>query len=77
MIANLPGRKVLLTSDYHMFRAKRAFDAAGLTVIPRPFPDVIKQSNSWWNREYCFGMLTGETVKIAGYWWNGWLGPRL
>jgi uncharacterized SAM-binding protein YcdF (DUF218 family) len=76
LIARMPGRKVLLTSDYHMFRARRAFEAAGLSVIPRPFPDVIKQSNSWLNREYCFGILVSETVKIAGYWWNGWLSSR-
>jgi uncharacterized SAM-binding protein YcdF (DUF218 family) len=73
LVANLPGRKVLLTSDYHMFRARRAFEAAGVNVIPRPFPDVAKQANSWFNREYCFGILADETVRIVGYWWNGWL----
>jgi uncharacterized SAM-binding protein YcdF (DUF218 family) len=76
LLANMPGRKVLLTSDYHMFRARGAFEAAGLTVVPRPFPDVIKQSNNWLNREYCFGILVAETAKIAGYWWNGWLGAH-
>ena len=50
MIQTLPGTKVLLTSDYHMFRARRAFEAAGLHVVPRPFPDVLKQYNSFWNR---------------------------
>ena len=73
MIAGWPGKKVLLTSDYHMFRARRAFETAGLAVIPRPFPDVIKQYNAFWNREYCVVTLAGETVKIAWYWWKGWL----
>ncbi len=73
MIAGWPGKKVLLTSDYHMFRARRAFEAAGLDVIPRPFPDVLKQYNSFWNREYCVVALGSETGKIAWYWWKGWL----
>src|SRR4051812_6187519 len=37
------GSKVLLTSDYHMYRASRAFAKAGLHVVPRPFPDALKQ----------------------------------
>src|SRR5579863_5229221 len=57
MIAGWPGKKVLLTSDYHMYRAHRAFKAAGLDVIPRPFPDMIKESNVFTMREYCFGVL--------------------
>jgi len=73
MIAGWPGEKVLLTSDYHMFRARRAFEAVGLTVIPRPFPDVLKQYTSFWNREYCVVALASETAKIAWYWWKGWL----
>jgi uncharacterized SAM-binding protein YcdF (DUF218 family) len=73
MIAGWQGKKVLLTSDYHMFRARRAFEAAGLAVVPRPFPDVLKQYNSPWNREYCVVTLATETGKIAGYWWKGWL----
>ena len=31
-----PGTKLLLTSDYHMFRASRAFAKAGVRVRPRP-----------------------------------------
>jgi uncharacterized SAM-binding protein YcdF (DUF218 family) len=73
MIAAWPGKKVLLTSDYRMFRALRAFEAAGLAVVPRPVPDVLKQYNSPWNREYCVVTLAAETGKILGYWWNGWL----
>jgi len=32
LLAGVPGRKVLLTSDYHMFRAHRAFKNAGLLL---------------------------------------------
>jgi uncharacterized SAM-binding protein YcdF (DUF218 family) len=42
--------KVLLTSDYHMYRAARAFAKAGLTVAPWPFPDGIKRSQRRLNR---------------------------
>ena len=73
MIAGIPGRKVLLTSDYHMFRARRAFEAAGLAVTPRPFPDVIKRVNDITDREHCFSILLVETAKIAAYWWKGWI----
>jgi uncharacterized SAM-binding protein YcdF (DUF218 family) len=73
MLAGMPGRKVLLDSDYHMFRARRAFEAAGLPVIPRPFTDVGKQAADRTNREHCFMLLLVETAKIAGYWWKGWI----
>ncbi len=76
LLAGKPGKTILLTSDYHMFRARRTFGAAGLTVVPRPFPDAMKQANTWYNREYCAGVLAVETAKIAVYWWRGWLGPR-
>ncbi len=73
MIGGWPRKKVLLTSDYHEFRARRAFEDAGLAVVPRPVPDVLKQYNSPWNREYCVVTLATETGKIVGYWWKGWL----
>jgi len=73
MISGWPGKKVLLTSDYHMFRARRAFEAAGLPVVPRPFPDIIKQSENPLYRVPCFWTLSEETVKIAVYWWRGWI----
>jgi uncharacterized SAM-binding protein YcdF (DUF218 family) len=76
LIAGMPGRKVLLTSDYHMFRARRAFEAAGLAVTPRPFPDVIKRVSEITNREPCFSILLVETAKIAAYWWKGWIHLR-
>ena len=44
-IRKIPGPYVLLTSDYHMFRAHRAFTKAGVAVTPAPFSDVLKTFN--------------------------------
>ncbi len=73
MIGSWPGKKVLLTSDYHTFRALRVFRAAGLEVAPHPFPDVLKQANSIVNRGPCFMTLVMETGKIVYYRARGWI----
>lgn len=68
-----PNRLVLLTSDYHMFRARRVFEKAGLAVAPRPFPDVIKRSNCWYCRWEAFLELVREALKIGYYAIRGWI----
>ena len=68
-----PGTKVLLTSDYHMTRAYRAFKAVGIDVLPRPFPDVIKRANSFENRWGAFIDLARETVALGYYLARGWI----
>lgn len=73
LLNRLPGRKVLLTSDYHVFRARRAFARAGVQVFVQPIPDVIKRSGSWRMRWSCFLDLVEETVKIGYYWARGWI----
>jgi uncharacterized SAM-binding protein YcdF (DUF218 family) len=73
LLAGLPGRKVLLTSDYHMFRAHRAFTKAGLDVLPRPYPDAGKRAVRWSGRWPAFLDLVGETVKIGYYYARGWI----
>jgi uncharacterized SAM-binding protein YcdF (DUF218 family) len=73
LLAHVPGRKVLLTSDFHMFRARRAFAKAGMDVAPSPFPDVIKRSRRWPARWGCFLDLAGETAKIGYYFIRGWI----
>jgi len=73
LLADLPGSKVLLTSDYHMFRAHRAFKKAGLEVLPRPFPDAGKRASHWSGRWPAFLDLAGETVKIGYYYARGWI----
>jgi len=73
LLKNLPGRKVLLTSDYHAFRARRAFAKAGIEVSVLPVPDVLKRSGRWLSRWSCFIELLEETVKIGYYCARGWI----
>ena len=73
LLDQLPGRKILLTSDYHMFRAYRTFRKAGIDVWPRPFPDALKQSSSLANRWQVFVGLCTETAKIGYYFVRGWI----
>ena len=73
MLAQTPGRKVLLTSDYHAYRAVRALRKAGLVVTPRPIPDAIKRAGSWNLRWGVFQDLIIETSKIGYYWGRGWI----
>lgn len=68
-----PGKKVLLTSDLHTFRAARAFQAAGLQVETRPVPDILKMANLRSQRWTCFLGLSVETAKIVYYWSRGWI----
>ena len=68
-----PGRPVLLTSDYHMFRAARAFRKAGLDVAPRPFPDASKRSSSLAARWPILFELCEEAVKSGYYRVRGWI----
>ena len=73
LLAGEPGVKVLLTSDYHMFRAIRAFRKAGLTALPRPVPDAGKRAQRLTARPGVFFDLALETVKIGYYAARGWL----
>lgn len=70
---NFPAPYVLLTSDYHMWRASRAFRHAGLPVEPRPVPDIIKRFNSWRDRWAGFQELCLESLKIVYYKVAGWI----
>jgi len=68
-----PRKKVLLTSDYHMFRALRAFRNAGLDVSPLPYPDAQKGASHIVQRWGIFCLLARETSKIVYYGLRGWL----
>ncbi len=68
-----PARPVLMTSDYHMWRALRCFEKAGLPVAPRPIPDAIKRSAAWYNRPTVLCIELEELCKIAGYRVRGWI----
>jgi len=47
LLSGEAGSKVLMTSDYHMFRAVRTFRKAGLEVSPRPIPDALKRYGTY------------------------------
>jgi uncharacterized SAM-binding protein YcdF (DUF218 family) len=67
------GSKMLLTSDYHMFRAVRAFRKAGMNVLPRPIPDVRKRAMYRLRRWQAFLDEATESLKIVHYFVRGWI----
>ena len=67
------GKLVLMTSEYHIYRAARVFRKAGLDVNPRPIPDISKRSSSVWGRWPAFLDLCVETLKIGYYRARGWI----
>ncbi len=73
LLDQLPGTKVLLTSDYHMYRARRVFEKAGIAVQPRPFPDARKRGSTWIGRVPAFYDVVIETAKIVYYRWQNWI----
>lgn len=73
LIRNIPGTKVLLTSDFHMYRALRVFRKLGINVTPYPAPDVMKVSQHWYGRLVGFQTLVIETGKIVYYRLRGWI----
>ena len=73
ILGDEPGVKVLLTSDYHMLRAYRAFTRVGIDVRPRPFPDALKRSNSIVGRWGIFMELIRETTALIYYFGRGWV----
>ena len=66
-------RKVLMTSDYHMLRASRAFSKAGLVVEPRPIPDALKRAARWSGRWAVFLDLSTESLKLGYYYARRWI----
>ncbi len=66
------GRKVLLTSDFHMGRALAVFRKAGIETTPLPIPDAYKRQVDWTQRWSIFCLLLQETTKVAYYKAHGW-----
>jgi uncharacterized SAM-binding protein YcdF (DUF218 family) len=73
MIGSWPGRRVLLTSDLHMYRATRTFEKAGLPAVPRPFADVTAHWNRPFDRLPTTVSVLFELLKIAYYRVHGWI----
>ncbi len=67
------GKLVLVTSDYHIYRATKVFRKVGLNVSTRPAPDAGKRSMRVWNRWSVFLDLGVESVKIVYYKLRGWI----
>jgi uncharacterized SAM-binding protein YcdF (DUF218 family) len=73
LIQGMPGRKVLLTSDFHMYRAIRVFRKLGIDTTPMPVPDVLKSTQHLGGRFPAFETMAVETTKIAYYRLRGWI----
>ena len=73
ILDRLSGRKVLLTSDYHMTRAHRAFTRAGVDVAPWPIPDVLKRVGRLQYRWGAFLDVSRETMALAYYFVRRWI----
>lgn len=73
ILAGSPVPLVLLTSDFHMFRASRCFAHEGMPVGTRPIPDVLKRSYNLVLRWQCFWTVAGELEKVAYYKLRGWI----
>lgn len=73
LIEGMPGKKVLLTSDFHMYRALRVFRKLHIDVTPMAVPDVLHSTQRWSGRfQSCETMLV-ETAKILDYALHGWI----
>jgi uncharacterized SAM-binding protein YcdF (DUF218 family) len=73
LLKTIPGRKVLLTSDFHMWRAICVFHKLGIEVSPMPVPDVLKTSTHLANRFPDFETMVVESSKIVDYELHGWI----
>ena len=73
LLSGEAGSKVLMTSDYHMFRAVRTFRKAGIEVSPRPIPDALKRYGTYSKVWSAFLDEASESVKIVYYACRGWI----
>jgi uncharacterized SAM-binding protein YcdF (DUF218 family) len=69
----MPGKKILLTSDFHIFRATRVFRKLGIDVTPMPIPDVLQTSEHLAGRFSGFETMLEESIKIVYYELRGWM----
>jgi uncharacterized SAM-binding protein YcdF (DUF218 family) len=73
LVKGIPGKKVLLTSEFHMYRALRVFRKAGVDVAPMAVPDVFHSTEHWNGRFGALETMVVETAKIADYAIRGWI----
>jgi uncharacterized SAM-binding protein YcdF (DUF218 family) len=73
LMQTMPGKKVLLTSDFHMYRALRVFRKLHVDVTPMAVRDVLQSSAGWGGRFGAFETMVGESAKIVYYFLRGWI----
>lgn len=73
LLRGMPGRKVLLTSDFHIYRALRVFRKLNLDLAPMPAPDALQLADHWNSRFSVFETLLTESCKIVYYSFRGWI----
>lgn len=73
LLQGIPGRRVLLTSDFHMYRALGVFRKQGIDVDPMPVDDVLRLTKHWYGRLPSFQTMAIETAKIIDYELHGWM----
>jgi uncharacterized SAM-binding protein YcdF (DUF218 family) len=73
LLAGTKGRIVLVTSDSHMFRARRCFAKEGVSVSASAVPDVVKRAADYSARLPLFIAEMHETAGIVYYWYRGWI----
>jgi uncharacterized SAM-binding protein YcdF (DUF218 family) len=73
LLQDMLGKKILITSDYHMYRALRVFYKLGMEVTPMPVPDVLRSAEHWNGRIPAFETMLVESAKIAYYRLRGWI----
>ncbi len=73
LIQGIPGRRILLTSDYHMYRSIRVFRKLGIDVAPMPVPELVRTRENWDVRFLGFETMLEESGKIAYYKLRGWI----
>jgi uncharacterized SAM-binding protein YcdF (DUF218 family) len=73
LLENLPGKRVLLTSDSHMFRAIRVFRKVGVEAAPMAVPDVLHSAQHWPGRFGACWTMVLESAKIVDYKLRGWI----
>jgi uncharacterized SAM-binding protein YcdF (DUF218 family) len=73
LVRDMPGKKVLLTSEFHMYRALRVLKKAGVEATPMAVPDVLHATEHWYGRFQAFETMLVETTKIVDYGLRGWI----
>jgi uncharacterized SAM-binding protein YcdF (DUF218 family) len=73
LVQGISGKKVLLTSDFHMYRALRVFRKRGIEVTPMAVPDALHSTEHWDGRFSAFETMLVESCKIVDYALRGWI----